>query len=131
MNIQIGDKLKCSVTGKEFIAAVEGCSVNYATDREENIYSNEGVDISEKKRLLDRAKPFGCYVSSDNKHITGWKGNVLGDIISYTIARLPKWSVWHGEFIYCYTVKDIHGNYWYGRSSPSTAIILRAKKKPK
>lgn len=80
-NINIGDILTCCETGKQFTAQRDGCSVNYATDRDGNIYSDEGVDIREKRALLDRSKPFGCYISGDNAARITWQAAKDADFL--------------------------------------------------
>jgi hypothetical protein len=43
--INLGDVLTCAETGKQFVAAPDGCSRNYATGRDGSILSDEGVHI--------------------------------------------------------------------------------------
>lgn len=86
----IGQTLTCAETGKQFIGAVEGFSTNYARDSAGRVYCDEGVDAREKRDMLDRSKPFTCYISSDGKHATGWKGNILGRVISSSPIRLTR-----------------------------------------
>ena len=121
--VNIGDSLTCSETGKQFVAAVDGCSTNYARDSQGNIYSDEGVDIREKRELLDRSKPFYCYVSMDGKSVTGWKGNKLGIITWKRKTRCRSY-----ETIYSFNIVDIHGGKWYGRASEGSCITLRPMK---
>ena len=133
--INLGDTLTCAETGKQFIAAAEGCTFNYARDREGNVFSDEGVDIREKRELLDRSKPFTAYLASDSyamtapRLVTGWKGNILGHVISAKKTNLPKWSYVHGRFWYAVTIRDVHGGLWYGRGNAGIAITLRPKKR--
>lgn len=110
--INFGDKLVCTETGKEFIAAADGCTTNYATDNEGNVYSDEGVDIRQRRELLDRSKPFGCYVSEDGKYVTGWKSNKLGTITYLSRQRVG----FCREGVYI-RVTDCHGGRWYGRGA--------------
>jgi len=124
----VGQTLTCSETGKQFIGAVEGFSTNYARDSAGRVYCDEGVDASQKRELLDRSKPFTCYVSSDGKHVTGWKGNILGTIIYSSRVKLTRWSYVHGTYINAYRIRDIHGGIWYGRGNPGICINLRATK---
>jgi hypothetical protein len=124
--IQIGDKLVCLETHKPFTAASDGFTFNYARGQNGEIFSDEGVDIREKRELLDRSKPFYGYVSSDGKHITGWKGNVLGTIVRSTPCRLTRVSYTHGKSYLSIRVRDIHGAFWHGRGSPGICITLRA-----
>ena len=123
-----GETVTCHETGKEFVVAQEGITFNYATDSDGNILSDEGVDIREKRALLDRTRPFSCYLDSEGNHVTGWKGNVLGDVISSSTVRLTRTSYIHGKSMLSVKVKDVHGGLWYGRGSPSIAITLRPYK---
>ena len=125
----IGDRVTCAETGKAFIVARDGCSVNYAMDAEGHIYSDEGVDRRERRALLDRTQPFVCYVSSDGRHVTGWKGNILGDAEQLGTVKLTRQSFVHGTTINSYRVTDVHGGKWYGRGSPGIAITLRPSKR--
>lgn len=132
--INVGDTLTCAETGKTFVAARDGCSMNYARSRDGAVISDEGVDIREKRALLDRSQPFNCYISSDGKHATGWKGNVLGTVISATRTALPfgrTFSDWHGKDYTAYQVRDVHGGIWHGKGSPGVCITLRAAKPAK
>lgn len=125
--INFGETLTCSETGKQFIAAREGCTTNYARDSAGNVFSDEGVDIREKRELLDRSKPFYCYVSSDGKTVGGWKGNKLGTIHNYGESR----SGWNGDVIARFHVVDVHGQWWQGRGAgKGICCTLRAMKKP-
>lgn len=126
--IEFGQELTCTETGKTFIAQREGCTTNYARGRNGEVYSDEGVDLCEKRELLDRSKPFTCYLSSDGKHATGWKGNVLGAVVCATPVRLTRWSHTHGEHIHAINVRDVHGGMWHGRGSPGICITLRPMK---
>lgn len=128
-HVEIGQALTCAETGKQFIAAQDGCTFNYAQDDHGHIYSDEGVNIRQRRELLDRTRPFICYVSNDGRNVTGWKGNFLGTITRDSVARLTRWSHWHGQYIHCYRVRDVHGGHWYGRGSPGIAITLRATKR--
>lgn len=122
--IKLGDTLTCAETGKTFIAAADGCTTNYAIDSQGRVYSEEGAHLCDVRNLLDRTKPFVCYVSLDNKSITGWEGNRLGSVLSYSRYRGNM-----GAWIYCYSVQDVHGQYWHGRNSgEGMAITLRPSK---
>ena len=123
--VALGATVNCHVTGKPFITAREGCSFNYAWDREGHIISNEGVDIAERKELLDRTKPFFCYLSCDGRHVTGWKGNILGDVVWHSTST----TGWYGSSITHIRVIDVHGNKWHGKGSGrGMCITLRANK---
>lgn len=128
-----GDILTCAETGKQFVAARDGCTTNYAWDKDGNTISDEGVDIREKRTLLDRSQPFTAYLSSDSndappRKLTGWKGNVLGTVISATKYRLTRCSYTHGSHMYAVTLRDVHGGLWYGRGNPGFCITIRPKK---
>ncbi len=116
--INMGDTLTCAETGKQFIASRDGCSVNFARDNQGNIFSDEGVDIRERKELLDRSKAFYCYVSGDSKRVTGWKGNTLG-----TIVRATKGRGGFGDSMLYVKVRDVHGAYWYGKNAGASMCI--------
>ena len=124
----VGHSLTCAETGKQFIGATEGFTTNYARDSAGRVYCDAGVDAREKRELLDRSKPFTCYISSDGKHATGWKGNILGKVISSSPIKLTRWSCFHGKYIQAYRIRDIHGGVWYGRGNPGMCINLRATK---
>lgn len=125
--INIGDTLTCTETGKQFTAQRDGCSYNYALDREGRIYSDEGVDIRERRDMLDRSKPFYCYVSCDGGRVTGWKGNKLGDIVG-GLTVPPRGSLQPHRFRVC----DVHGNWWTGRGAGTgMCCTLRAMKPPR
>lgn len=124
----IGQIVKCHITGKSFIAAIDGITTNYATDSDGNIYSDEGVDIAEKQQLLDRTKPFYAYVSTDGKRITGWKGNT-----HMMITRIYQTNAGFGGYRgggqWYIRATDINGAEWYGRNSgKGCCITLRSCK---
>lgn len=122
----IGATVTCAETGRAFVVARDGCSVNYAITQAGEILSDKGVHIREMRGLLDRTRPFGCYISSDAKHVTGWKGNELGTIVHASRVALAKWSHWHGSHILHVRVRDVHGAMWRGRGSPGMCVTLRA-----
>ena len=129
MEIKIGDTVTCAETGKRFVVARDGCSLNYATrNGGAEVVSDEGVNITERRALLDRSKPFVAYVSGDGRRITGWKGNTLGYLVWSSSVNLTRWSYVHGATVHAYRFRDVHGALWYGRSSPGIAITLRAFK---
>lgn len=118
----LGSTLVCAETGKTFIAARDGCSVNYAHSPTGEIVSDEGVDIREKRELLDRSQPFTCYLSSDTRHVTGWKGNVLGTVTGYVERR----TGFHGSTQAFFRVTDVHGGLWAARGpGPGMYCTLR------
>lgn len=121
----LGSIVTCAETGKAFTVARDGCSFNYATTRDGQILSDEGVDIRERRELLNRAQPFVCYVSSDGKHVTGWKGNVLGMVHLYAEHR----TGWNGSTQARFRVMDVHGQMWSGRGAGRGMVCtLRAMK---
>jgi hypothetical protein len=115
----IDKQLTCHITGKQFVGESQGCTVNYASDAQGNIYSDEGVDIAEREQLKDRSKPFCCYLNSDCSKVTGWKGNILGMVISRGITprrrNYPAMTSVH--------VRDCHGGLWYGRGQGGSVYI--------
>lgn len=124
----IGHVLTCAETGIKFRGKSQGITVNYAHDNEGRIYSDKGVDIRETRELLDRTKPVFAYVSEDGNRITGWKGNILGRITLAHKIALTRQSFVHGRHIHTYTVRDVHGGWWFGRGNPGIAIKLRPYK---
>ena len=124
----IGKEIICHETGLKFIGAADGCTTNYARDSAGNLFSDAGVDIAQKRELLDRSKPFVAYISSDGKHLTGWKGNILGSVISRHAITLTRRSLWHGKEYSAMQIRDIHGGLWYGRGSPGLCITIRPYK---
>ena len=121
----IGQTLTCAETGKTFVGAAAGCSTNYARDSAGRVFSDEGVHLREVRGLLDRSRPFTCYLSSDGRRVTGWKGNTLGHVTRETSSR----SGWHGSEITHIRVTDVHGNEWHGRGAGRGMVItLRACK---
>lgn len=124
----VGKMLTCAETGKQFIGATIGCTTNYARDSEGRIFSDEGVHACEVRLLLDHTKPFCGYLSSDAKHLTGWKGNVLGTVIRSSKVKLTRLSYTHGKTMLAVTVRDTHGKLWHGRGNAGLAIALRASK---
>lgn len=124
-NIEFGQSLTCAETGKHFVAERDGISVNYARDSQGNIFSDEGVDIRERREMLDRSRPFACYISSDGRTVTGWKGNILGAIVDWSPCQLTRPSWIHGRAYRSIKVRDVHGGAWYGRGSPGVCVTLR------
>ena len=122
---QVGQTVTCAETGKVFSVKADGFTFNYATDREGRVFSDEGVDIRERRALLDRSLPFTAYLSSEGRHLTGWKGNVLGTVVESIPCRLSRFSFTHGKEYRAVRVRDVHGAMWYGRGSPGVCITLR------
>lgn len=128
MEIKIGQTLVCAETGKTFVAANEGGSVNWAYDGAGNVYSNEGVHIRELRAVAERKGPVVAYLSSDagqfKGHITGWKGNKLMQVISAG----PTGGGFGGKQWHV-TAKDAQGRTWYGRNGgPGMYIRLKPTK---
>lgn len=115
----IGAQVTCAETGKPFVVARDGCSVNYASNAAGETISDEGVDIRERRELLDRSRPFTCYLASDGKHVTGWKGNTLGTVTQSSTSR----TGWHGSTLTHVRVTDCHGARWHGKGSGVGMII--------
>ena len=123
--INVGDTLTCVETGKHFIAASNGSTFNYARDSAGNVYSDEGVNIQENRAMMDRSKPFGCYLSTDGQHVTGWKGNILGRVTLSSVSR----TGWHGNQLTHVRVIDNHGGHWHGKGAGrGMCITLRPSK---
>lgn len=121
----VGKTLTCAETGAQFIGAPDGCSTNYARTSAGEILSDAGVDARERRELLDRSRPFTCYLSSDGKHITGWKGNILGTVTSESKSR----TGWHGSYITHIRATDVHGNPWHGKGAGrGMCITIRASR---
>lgn len=108
----VGATVVCAETGEPFTIVSDGCSFNYATTSDGAILSDKGVDIREKRGLLDHSKPFVCYLSTDGKRVTGWKGNTLGCVASESTARNP----FGGHLTYIRAI-DVHGHAWHGRGA--------------
>lgn len=122
----LGSTVICAVTGKSFVIARDGCSFNYATRHSDGaIISDEGVDIAERRELLDRTKPFSCYLSSDGKTVGGWKGNRLGDVLAIRSVNSGR----HFTDLNSVIVRDVHGGFWWGRGQRGMHITLRPRKK--
>lgn len=116
--MKIGDIAVCYETKKTFVIKQDGYSFNYATDSDGRIYSDEGVDILQKRELLDRSKAFVAYVSSDGKFITGWKGNVLMSIVWKKSGAVGFCR--DGLYVNCV---DVHGNKWHGKNAGAGMCI--------
>jgi hypothetical protein len=121
MEIEIGQTLVCAETGKTFVAARDGVTSNYATDRDGNVYSDEGVNIRELREVAERKGPIFAYLSGDKAQITGWKGNKLMRVTS--AGRTGGGfggTQWHVRAV------DNQGREWYGRNGgPSMYIRMK------
>jgi len=122
----LGRQAKCDETGKVFTIERDGMSFNYALSSDNSIISDEGVNKRELRELKKIHQPFYAYVSSDLKHITGWKGNVLMRITSAQPYRLTRHSYVHGKTIHSIQAVDANGQVWYGRGNPGICITMRA-----
>jgi hypothetical protein len=118
-NINFGDTLTCAETGRQFVAARDGITTNYATNNKGETFSDEGVDIRERREMLDRSRPFACYVSSDGKTVTGWKGNVLGRI-TWSSTSPTGWC--RSELLHVRVI-DCHGMPWHGKGAGRGMVI--------
>jgi hypothetical protein len=124
--VKVGDTLTCAETGKQFVVKSTGISFNYAYDSQDRIFSDEGVDIREKREMLDRTKPFGCYLSSGGQYVTGWKGNILGVVTRSSTSR----TGFYNSSLTHIRVRDVHGNHWHGKGAgPGMYITLHPAKK--
>lgn len=120
----IGDTITCTETGKTFVVAKDGCSYNYARGVNGELFSDEGVDIRERRALLDRTKPFTCYLHARGT-VTGWKGNVLGRVVSAVNVRA------FGKLLVHVRVVDVHGGRWYGKGQGAGIYITLYPNKEK
>jgi hypothetical protein len=126
--IEIGDTLTCSVTGKQFKAALDGCTTNYAIDPEGRVYSDEGVTLASEKKIRERSGPFVGYVDR-NGDLTTWKGHVLAKGEWVKPCKLTRISFIHDQKDYksrWFRAPD--GGLWYGRGSPGVCITVRPVK---
>ena len=123
--VQVGQTVTCAETGKAFVITTDGFTFNYATSQDDEILSDEGVDIRERRALLDRSTPFTAYLSSDGQRLTGWKGNWLGTVVDWNPCKLTRMSFTHGKSYRSVRIRDVHGALWYGRGSPGVCITLR------
>lgn len=124
-NVTLGAVHVCHETGLEFVTARDGCTFNYCLDRDNNIYSDDGANLSQLRELSNRSKPLGCYLSSDGKHITTWKGFKLGSVTCESVSS----TGWHGSKITHISVIDAHGMPWYGKGSGrGMHIVIRPAK---
>lgn len=79
----------------------------------------------DRMEMLDRSKPFVCYLSSDGKSVTSWPGGVLGRVTWRSESR----TGWHGSKVTHIRVQDVHGALWHGSNSGNgMCITLRASK---
>ena len=125
----VGDTVTCSETGERFTIQRDGHSLNYATRRDGRIVSDRGAAILQRRALLDRARPFPGYLSSDERHLTDGQGNILGTVTWSRPVKLPRWSYVSGYRMVSVRVRDVHGGLWYGRGAGGgMSINLRPAK---
>lgn len=126
----VGKLAKCAETGEIFTIKSDGFTFNYAQNDAGEVISDAGVDIRERRELLDHSKPFGAYCNSapagPPSFITGWKGNKLMTVVSARPYRLTRHSYMHGSYIYAIQAIDVHGAKWYGRGNCGMCITMRA-----
>ena len=121
---ELGERVTCVETGKQFVVARAGCSFNYARTSQGELLSDEGVDIRQRRDLLNRSAPFFCYVSGDGRTVTGWKGNILG-CTTWSNESRNNW----GSKILHVRVVDVHGGLWHGKGAGTgMCITLRPSK---
>lgn len=85
---------------------------------------------ADKSQIADLigATRAGGYISSDGKRLTTWTGGTLGTVIQKTETALPfgrTYSWVHGKHYFQFRIRDVHGQYWHGKSSPGLCITLR------
>ena len=128
----VGRCLRCHETGAVFTGAVDGCSVNYASDAAGWLYCDAGVNAAVLRRIADpSARVIYAYVSGDGSQITGWKGSVLMQVTRARAAALPfgrRRSWVHGTEYTTYHARDAAGGMWWGKSSPYVSITMRRLK---
>lgn len=91
------------------------------------MFCYECCNAQDVVQLLDRSKPFYCYVASAGDCVTSWPGGVLGRVHSYGESH----SGWNNGRIARFHVRDVHGQWWQGRGAgKGMACTLRPMKKP-
>jgi len=118
-HIEIGQTLVCHKTGMPFVAALDGCTTNYATDNAGHVYSDDGVSLMDMEHIKEHSKPVGAYLSGDGKHITGWKGNILATVTQTSVSR----TGWYGSSITHIQAVDQFGGRWYGKGAGNGICI--------
>lgn len=102
--------LTCSELHTQFTVQRDGCSYNYASDRNGNFYSDGGVAEATKKDILAR-RPITLYISG--RDVTGWKE-------VYKFGRVLWSNVFRHNFstqMCSVRVRMFDGSEWYGRYS--------------
>ena len=88
------------------------------------------ADKYQAESMRDASEAFG-FISSDGKSLTSWSGGKLGTVVRKVATALPfgrRFSHVHGSHYYAFQVRDVHGQYWHGKSSQGVAIRLRRMK---
>lgn len=102
--------LRCHALGVEFTARRDGCSFNYATDRDGNIYSDAGVLAGIKADITAR-RPVALYVSG--REITGWKSSQRVGNLQHASVSWHNWATQLSHIV----VRMFDGSLWYGKYS--------------
>lgn len=115
--------LKCHALGVEFIAKRDGCSFNYARDRDGNIYSDAGV-LAGIKADIQARKPLTLYVVG--RVVQGWKDTHRVGSLSWSHVTRHNWAVQISHVV----VTMFDGSRWYGKYSHlrGEAVTLRPYK---
>lgn len=99
--------VKCSKCGADCSPTDKGLGTGYAAMPNGDKVCHPCADEIQREELKT-AQKYSVYVGKGI--VTTWTGGKLGDIVN-------SWSVghnWGGTGI-AYTIKDIHGQHWYGR----------------
>lgn len=107
------------------------CGTGYAQPRDSDaLICYPCADKSQIADLIGATRA-GGYISSDGKRLTTWTGGTLGTVIQKTETALPfgRTNSWvHGKHYFQFRIRDVHGQYWHGKSSPGICITLRRLK---
>jgi len=126
--VNIGDILTCHETGEQFVAALSGCTTNYAMDSEGRVYSDLGAFQADARALAERKGPFVGYVGARGD-LTTWKGQVLAQAWHSCACKLTRTSFMHSARSYrSYWFRAPDGGLWYGRGSVGLSIKVRPVK---
>ena len=104
----------CATCKQPAAFQLEG-GTGYGRDDDGAMHCYECCTAKDVQRMADKPARFGAYISGDNKRCTSWPGGLLGHVVSHSSHR----NNW-GARIHCYSVIDLHGNYWHGRSAGAT-----------
>lgn len=122
-NINLGDLLTCSVTGKTFKAKRVGFTTNYATNSKGEIFSDEGVFIATQNDIKNREK-VSLYISGEvtqGSSVTGWKDDKHGTV--YSVISWDRWSYFGKYKMHSVEVRMFDGSLWRGRMSSNGECI--------